>query len=139
LLDRIDMQIEVCALPSSDLIRSSDPGESSQIVRARVENARHVQLNRAERINAHLSLKALEQFCSLSPALQTLLEARMKKLGLSARSYHRVLRLARTIADLEQYTALEEQHLLEALNYRKFERHQITMTSPDSPDNALPL
>ena len=122
LLDRIDMQIEVPPLPRGLLSSTKPVSESSQQVKVRVEQARHTQIQRQGCSNAHLSQKQLAEFCPLSQALSHLLEEALEKLGLSARAYHRILKVARTIADLACCEHIEKPHLLEALGYRQLER-----------------
>jgi len=87
-----------------------------------VEQARHTQIKRQGCSNAHLSQQQLGQFCPLSQPLSQLLEEALEKLGLSARAYHRILKVARTIADLACCEHIEKPHLLEALGYRQLER-----------------
>lgn len=120
ILDRIDMHVEVPRIPLSTLTAHSDEhNEISETIRLRVQKARQIQLERASKSNALLSNKEIEKYCLLAPPLQTLLAEAIEKLHLSARSYHRILRLARTIADLSQHEILSKNHLLTALSYRK--------------------
>ena len=122
LLDRIDMCVEVPQVPLADLrAERGERDEDSATVRARVLRARHQSLMRAGRPNAEISTRELERDCALGPAERRWFEAALERLGLSARAYHRVLRVARTIADLAGGTALlEREHLAEALQYRRF-------------------
>lgn len=122
LMDRIDMHVEVPRLPSSELRTSAAPGESSATVAARVAQARHVQLGRAGQPNARLTQAELRQACVLSASDQSLLDAAADRLQLSARSVHRVLRVARTIADLDASDAIQTHHLTEAIGYRRVDR-----------------
>lgn len=122
LLDRIDMHVEVPPLAQSALIFSGEKGEPSAMVRDRVERAREKQLKRSAKINSALSNKELEQVCVLNNADQDLLATIMQKLQLSARAYHRILRIARTIADLADDDKVLTTHLTEALTYRCLER-----------------
>ncbi len=122
LLDRIDMQIEVPPLPRGLLSSTEETSENSQQVKGRVEVARSRQLARQGCTNAQLSQKQLSQFCPLIKPLSQLLEEALEKLGLSARAYHRIIKVARTIADLAQCEHIEKPHLLEALGYRQLER-----------------
>lgn len=117
LLDRIDMHIRVDALPIADLQKHSD-GESSATVRERVIAARSLQLARQGVPNHDLNNKQLEQFCALAQGDAQFLQLAVERLGLSARGYHRVLKVARTIADLEGAEELGKRHLTEALSYR---------------------
>src|SRR5262249_16940713 len=122
LLDRIDMQVEVPHLPPSFLIQTEKhiPEESTSVYE-RVLKARQRQLSRQGKCNSELTVKELEQYCVLSPTLQLKLMQIMEKFGFSARVYHRLLKLARTIADVES-TDLLEKHLGEALQYRFLDR-----------------
>jgi len=124
LLDRIDMHIEVPALPKGTL---ANPiiGESSVIVRERVQQARTLQLNRSNKLNNALSGKELEKLCQLNKSDRELLDSAMQKLGLSARAFHRILRVARTIADLTNSEKVITPHITEAIAYRKLERNPI--------------
>lgn len=123
LLDRIDIQIEVARQPTTALANHAPPGEASEFVRARVECARLRQLERAGKPNALLGTRELTRDCELSSNDQSLLERAIDKLNLSARAYHRILRLARTIADLAGEPRIATQHLTEAIGYRRLERH----------------
>ena len=123
LLDRIDMHIEVPPLPQG-LLSSVMPQteRKSSEMQSEVEQARRLQLERSGKLNAELSGKELEQVCQLKAADRVLLEKAINQLGLSARAYHRILRVARTVADLNGYSKLETPHLTEALSYRRLER-----------------
>jgi magnesium chelatase family protein len=122
LLDRIDLCVEVPQVPLADLGSArSVRDEDSTTVRARVLNARRQSLMRAGRPNAEISTRELERDCALGSAERHWFETALERLGLSARAYHRVLRVARTIADLDGGAALlEREHLAEALQYRRF-------------------
>lgn len=122
LLDRIDLQIEVPRLPPADLRPDAPDGEDSASVRARVEAARAVQMARAGKPNAQLGQSETMQACLLDPRDQRLLEQAVEALQLSARSMHRILRVARTIADLAGSDAIATSHLTEAIGYRRLER-----------------
>lgn len=121
LLDRIDLCVEVPQVPLADLgAPRSGHDEDSATVRARVLAARRQSLMRAGRPNAEISVRELERDCALGPAERRWFESALERLGLSARAYHRVLRVARTIADLDGGAALlEREHLAEALQYRR--------------------
>ncbi len=121
LLDRIDIQINV-PRPSESLIAPPTPGEDSATVRNRVDAARSVQITRAGKPNAQLAAADIGQFCELAPAEQRLLEQAMTRLGLSGRGLHRVLKVARTIADLDTAVSIGATHLLEAIGYRMLDR-----------------
>lgn len=122
LLDRIDIQIEVARQPTTALANQAAPGESSAPVRERVIAARARQLQRAGKPNALLGTREMTRDCELRLGDQRLLERAIDKLNLSARAYHRILRLARTIADLAGAAAIDTQHLTEAIGYRRMER-----------------
>jgi magnesium chelatase family protein len=123
-LDRIDMHIEVPALSHQDLQQRSHSIEKSIIVKQRVIAAQQRQQARRHHCNAHLSNKEIEQDCQLSPSNQAVLEKTMNKMKLSARAYHRILKLARTIADLEQSETIQLHHLSESIGYRKLDHFQ---------------
>ncbi|MBT1063937.1 YifB family Mg chelatase-like AAA ATPase [Bowmanella sp. Y26] len=122
-LDRIDLQVDVPRLPKGSLSTPhQERGESSRVIRQRVINARTRQLNRRGKTNAELSSKDMTIDCALNNAEQHFLENACERLGLSVRSYHRLLRVARTIADLQAEPRIERQHLAEALQFRAFDR-----------------
>ncbi len=118
LLDRIDIQISVPALTEDELMRAA-PGESSAAIRARVEAARTRQMQRQGKPNAALGTQEIDRLCGLDSAGETLLKQAIARLNLSARAYHRVLRLARSIADLANSEAILTAHLAEAIQYRR--------------------
>lgn len=122
LLDRIDLHVDVPRLPPQDLRPDAPAGESSTVIRARVEQARALQLERSGVPNAQLNHAQTLAFCRLSDADQSLLERAIDRLQLSARSMHRILRVARTIADLAGSTHICTPHLTEALGYRQLDR-----------------
>ncbi|MFT5698626.1 MAG: magnesium chelatase family protein [Desulforhopalus sp.] len=119
LLDRIDIHIEVPALEYKDM-SSEALGESSIEIKSRVDNARKIQLSRYAGVtglfcNSQINNRLIDQFCQLKSESKKLLEISVTRLGLSARSYHRVLKLARTIADLEDVQDIETRHVAEAV------------------------
>ena len=122
LLDRIDLAVEVPPLPLHEMDAARGPrDEDSATVRTRVLNARRHALMRAGRPNAEINHRELERDCALGSAERRWYEQALEKLGLSARAYHRVLRVARTIADIDGGAAmLEREYLAEALQYRRF-------------------
>lgn len=126
LLDRIDIHVEAPAL-SIDELRTASPGESSAAMRERIVAARAVQRRRFAgtplRCNAGMSSKHLREFCALTPEQGMMLQRAMERLGLSARAYDRVLKVARTIADLAGTPEIATPHLLEAINYRSLDRN----------------
>jgi magnesium chelatase family protein len=123
LLDRIDLQIEVPDVPQEDLGRGGR-GESSDAIRERVAAARSRQLERQGRPNAVLSTGEVERYCAPDAQGAKLLEQAVSRLGFSARAYHRVLKVARTIADLVQARELAAAHVAEAIQYRRFDRNR---------------
>ncbi|MBS0382314.1 MAG: YifB family Mg chelatase-like AAA ATPase [Proteobacteria bacterium] len=122
LLDRIDLMVEVPRIPLAELdaVRKPDE-EDSATVRARVITARHVAMQRAGKPNASLTTREIGRDCALGEAERTLLQGALDKLGLSARAYHRVLRVARTIADLAHAERIGRDHLAEAIQYRRMD------------------
>ena len=120
LLDRIDMHVDVPRLSYTDL--EGTPGEPSAAVRARVSAARNLQLQRNHTLNSQLDNQQLGEYCRLEKAQQLLLQQAMEHLQLSARAYHRIIKLARTIADLDCASLIETPHVSEAINYRKLDR-----------------
>lgn len=117
LLDRIDLHVHVEAIPINEL-QSQEKGECSDAVRDRVSQARQIQLQRQGCANHDLSAKQLETFCHISKPDAQFLQQAVERLGLSARGYHRVLKVARTLADLAQQAHIQKQNLTEALSYR---------------------
>ena len=122
LLDRIDLHVEVPRLPPTALRPEAPGGEASERVRARVVAARALQLARAGAANAHLDQGQTQAHCRLAPRDTALLERAVDSLQLSARSLHRILRVARTIADLADSAGIETPHLTEAIGYRRLDR-----------------
>jgi len=117
LLDRIDLHVEVPALPEADLV-SAQHGESSKAVRERVEGARRMQLRRQGFPNALLTGRGIEERARIDAEGRGLLRDALSRLGLSARAHHRVLKIARTIADLQLRSEVRSQDVAEALRYR---------------------
>ncbi len=127
LLDRIDIQCEIEAVPYEQL-RDTRPGESSAAMRERVLRARAIQNERFKHsrlvhCNAMMNSKMVRQYCALDEECDRLLEFTMARLGLSARAYDRVLKVARTIADIEGAENIQKKHLLEAISYRSLDRN----------------
>jgi len=122
LLDRIDLQLDVLRVPLAELGADRGVGESSAAVRARVITARERQQQRAGKPNAALNSREMQRDCALAANDRTLLERSLDRLGLSARAYHRILRVARTIADLGDAERIATPHLTEAIQYRRFAR-----------------
>ena len=124
LMERIDLHVEVPRLPPSALRHDAAPSESSATVRDRVLQARSVQIARCNTTNARLDQAQTDAHCRLVPRDTALLERAVDSLQLSARSLHRILRVARTIADLAGSEAIATPHLSEAIGYRRMERGQ---------------
>ena len=126
LLDRIDMHLEVPSVPYKEMSFTGS-GESSVKIKSRVEQARAVQKKRFARrrkihCNGQMTPKDLKNFCSLDNKSEKLIEDAVERLGLSARSYHRVLKIGRTIADLDNSETLQARHIAEAIQYRRLDR-----------------
>ena len=123
LLDRIDLQIEVPSLPAEDLPASRrGAGESSAAVRVRVAAAATRQRARQGKPNGELQPKEVERYCTPDTQGEALLKAAFARLSLSARAYHRILKVARTIADLAAADTLAASHVAEAIGYRRLDR-----------------
>lgn len=123
LLDRIDMHLEVPRVPREVLRKGTKNGEeSSAKIRKRVIAARHIAITRQGKVNAALSAKEVKELCLLSEPGHQILEQAMDKFGLSHRAYHRILKLARTIADLADTEHIKTAHLSESIAYRKLDR-----------------
>ncbi|WP_068247841.1 YifB family Mg chelatase-like AAA ATPase [Hydrotalea flava] len=127
LLDRIDLHVEVTPVAFSELSTRQQTAENSATIRERVIKARAIQAERYQTLpgiyaNAQISSKTLREFCVINTAGEALLKKAMEKLNLSARAYDRILKVARTIADLENSATIEAQHLAEAIQYRSLDR-----------------
>ncbi len=125
LLDRIDMHLEVPAVPYRK-IASGASGESSAVIKERVERARMVQkrrfgMHRDFYSNGQMTPKDLKKYCSLNTISENLIETAVERFGLSARSYHRILKIARTIADIGNSKNLQAEHVAEAIQYRRLD------------------
>jgi magnesium chelatase family protein len=124
LLDRIDLQIEVPSLPADALPASAGPtGEPSKTVRVRVAAAAARQHSRQGKPNAQLQSREIERFCRPDAKGEALLRSAFARLSLSARAYHRILKVARTIADLAAREDIACAHVAEAIGYRRLDRH----------------
>jgi magnesium chelatase family protein len=126
LLDRIDIHIEVTPVPF-DKLSEDRRGESSVVIRKRVEAARDIQNQRFAAIegihyNAQMGTKHIREFCKLNDSSKNLLKEAMQRLNLSARAYDRILKVSRTIADLEGFPEVTENHISEAIQYRSLDR-----------------
>jgi magnesium chelatase family protein len=130
LLDRIDIHLRVPAVAYGELA-SREAGERSAAIRARVDRARAVQTERFRgqrgvHANAHMSSRDLRRYCQVTEPVEALLRQAITRLGLSARAYHRVLKIARTIADLAAAEAIGTDHVAEAIQYRSLDRSRGT-------------
>jgi magnesium chelatase family protein len=135
LLDRIDLQVEVSGVPFDELRLHREESETSSVVKTRIVGAREAQRRRYREdqtidmpipLNAYLSPIALEKYCAIGPDGRRLVNDAGSRLNLSARAYHKILKVARTIADLEgegQESRIRERHIMEAIQYRCFDRH----------------
>ncbi len=125
LLDRIDLHVEVTPVPFSELTQSAN-GEKSEDIRDRVIQAREIQSKRYKdtdiHCNAQMTSKQLKNYCKLDTAGANLLKTAMEKLDLSARAYDRILKVSRTIADLDKKESIDAIHVAEAINYRSLDR-----------------
>ncbi len=128
LLDRIDIQVEVPAVSFRE-IKQNIAGESSDTIRKRVIKARNIQIARLKGSgiynNSQMTSRQLKQFCPLDSKALVLLETAIEKLGMSARAYNRVIKISRTIADLEGMDKISESHISEAIQYRNLDRKEI--------------
>jgi magnesium chelatase family protein len=122
LLDRIDLHVDVDAVKPWEMTNDDSPRETSAEIRARVVAARERQITRQGRVNALLDGPELERFAALTPELTTFLNTAAEKMGMSARGYNRIRRLARTIADLRGSDKIEMADLTESLSYRPINR-----------------
>lgn len=126
LLDRIDIHIDVEGVKYDKLENEYNISESSEQIRKRVNSARQIQLNRYKNYpifsNSELTPKLTTKYCKLDSKCKKILESAFEKLGLSARAYSRILKVARTIADLDNSANIQLQHLSEAVQYRSLDR-----------------
>jgi magnesium chelatase family protein len=120
LLDRIDMHVEVPRLSFNEM--QGPKGEASRIVRERITQTRDIQLQRNSTLNSLLTHQQIDNVCALNKTDQLLLQQAIEKLQLSARAYHRILKLGRTIADMDGVVDIKTKHITEAINYRKLDR-----------------
>ncbi len=128
-LDRIDIQIEVARLPRGTWAADTQDNETSAEVQRRVAACREIQLQRQGQANAHLGSSELKQFCALGNDDNEFLELAVEKLGLSTRAHHKILKIARTLADMESAEFINHKHLVEALSYRAMDRLLRHLTS----------
>jgi magnesium chelatase family protein len=127
-LDRIDIHIEVPAVKYRDLADRCDSESSAEVAR-RVGRSREIQLERYSgtkiHCNAQMTPRFIKKYCELDPAGSRMLELVTDRLGFSARTYNRILKVARTIADLEGSESILEQHIAEAIQYRSLDRKKL--------------
>ena len=125
LLDRIDIQVEVPSVKYSKL-EVEQPSESSEAIRKRVNKARKIQIERYKEngifSNSELTPKLMNKYCKLDEAGKKILKNAIEKLGLSARAHDRIIKVSRTIADLEEKQNIEAKHIAEAIQYRSLDR-----------------
>ncbi len=128
LLDRIDLHVEVPALSYQELA-GEECAEGSAEIRARADAARQIQRQRFSRMqihcNAQMSSRHIKRFCPVDEASRRLLEMAIDRLGMSARAYSRILKIARTIADLEGTEGIRSDHVSEAIQYRGLDRQSM--------------
>ena len=123
LIDRIDIHVELTALPVERLLSEAlEPSETSSVVALRVAAARQLQMRRQGKLNARLTPPEIARYCAIAPDSRVLLGTAMSRLGLSARAYHRVLKLARTRADLAGETKIRRTDVAEAVKLRAMDR-----------------
>jgi magnesium chelatase family protein len=125
LLDRIDIQINVNRLPAAMINHNHTAEETSSEVRQRVASCRQLQQRRTGKTNGQMTNKETEKHCILTVTDQQLLNQAVDKLQLSARAYHRILRVARTIADMDHAKDINQQHVTEAIAYRALDKENI--------------
>ncbi len=128
-LDRIDIQIEVARLPRGTWAEETEGNETSEIVQQRVQACRTRQLARQGKANAFLGTSELKSHCQLSVDENEFLELAVEKLGLSTRAHHKILKIARTLADMNGCEKILHEHLIEALSYRAMDRLLQHLTS----------
>jgi magnesium chelatase family protein len=121
LLDRIDIHVEVPAVKYKEMAGEAT-GEPSEKIRARVEYSRVIQRDRFGHPNARMTPKEIKEHCRLDDECSELLKMAMTELNLSARAYDRILKVSRTIADLDRSEKIQSQHISEAIQYRSLDR-----------------
>lgn len=129
LLDRIDLHVEVPHISHQVLRTAPSDGSTSAQIRQRVEAARGKQLLRADKLNHALTPAEIDRFCPIDTQAAALLEQAMERLRFSARAYHRIVKVARTIADLAEASSIEAAHVSEAISYRRLDRQAATVAT----------
>jgi len=122
LLDRIDMHVHLPRVDLNLMQNTDASGESSNLIKQRVTQARALQLKHREKLNSQLSSKEVEGYCAMDKEKMDFLISACEKLNMSARSFHRVLKLSRTIADMAGEEGINKAHLLEAVGFRSLDR-----------------
>jgi magnesium chelatase family protein len=128
-LDRIDIQIEVARLPRGTWSNDTEENENSDSVKARVKASRTLQIYRQGKANAHLTTAEIKEHCKLNAEDNEFLELAVEQLGLSTRAHHKIIKIARTLADMEASDIILKKHLVEALSYRAMDRLLRYLTS----------
>ncbi|MGL4909933.1 MAG: ATP-binding protein, partial [Cetobacterium sp.] len=120
IIDRIDLYIQIYRLNDSEIL-DDERGDSSEDIKKRVVKAREIQNSRflSEKLNRDMDNADVEKFCVLNAECEKIIRTSIRSLNLSMRTYHKILKVARTIADLENSTNIETNHLLEAISFRK--------------------
>jgi magnesium chelatase family protein len=130
LLDRIDIQLEVPALKTSEIIGDAPQEHTSSEIRERVIKARKIQRSRYDGSNIHcnsqMTPKMIKKYCKIGDGSKKLLQSAIDRMGFSARAYDKILKVSRTIADLELSPEIEQKHIAEAIQYRNFDRQSYT-------------
>jgi len=131
LLDRIDLQIDVPRLTAKELLNTDEDAESSSDIRKRVVRARQIQARRYESesilTNAELTSELVKKYCQIDEASKEIFKAAIVKYQLSGRRYDRTLKLARTIADLDDSEIIGQKHLMQALQYKMFDKEALNL------------
>jgi magnesium chelatase family protein len=122
MLDRIDMHVHLARVTTRELQSSDSDGEQSATVKSRVQRTQSSQLARQKILNSRLQGKSLDLHCALDHEIRQFMELAGERLQLSARAYHRILKLARTIADMEQVDVIQKKHVSEAISFRSLDR-----------------
>lgn len=122
ILDRIDLIVEIKKISEEDLLNKTDE-ESSKLIKKRIEDVRKIQKNRfahsKTKLNSEMNLKEIEKYCKLDNREEIFVKTVINTFELTARGFHKLLKVARTIADLENREKIEKKHILEAINFRR--------------------